>query len=36
MPNKKAVITAVITAIVVLMLAPRLRALPGVNKLPTI
>jgi hypothetical protein len=34
--NKKTVYVVVITAIVVLMVAPRLRALPGVNKLPTV
>jgi len=34
--NKKAIITAIITAVIVLMISPRLRALPGVNKLPTI
>jgi len=34
--NKKTVITALVVAVVVLMVAPRLRALPGVNKLPTL
>jgi hypothetical protein len=34
--NKQTMITVAITAIVVLMIAPRLRALPGVNKLPTV
>jgi hypothetical protein len=34
--DKKTIITAVIVAIVTLMIAPRLRALPGVNKLPTV
>lgn len=35
MPNKKTAIMIIVTALVVLMVAPRLRALPGVNKLPT-
>jgi hypothetical protein len=34
--DKKTMYAVVITAIVVLMVAPRLRALPGVNKLPTV
>jgi hypothetical protein len=34
--DKKTIITAVIVAIVTLMIAPRLRALPGVSKLPTV
>jgi hypothetical protein len=33
--SKEKMILIAITAAVVLMLAPRLRALPGVNKLPT-
>jgi len=34
--NKQTMITVAITAIIVLMIAPRLRQLPGVNKLPTV
>jgi hypothetical protein len=34
--NKKTVMIAVVVAIVVLMIAPRLRALPVVSKLPTL
>jgi hypothetical protein len=34
--NKKTVTTVAITAIVVLILANKLRTLPGVNKLPTV
>jgi len=34
--NKKTVIAVIVTAVIVLMISPRLRALPGVNKLPTI
>ena len=36
MPDKKTVWVIVITAVVVLLIAPRLRALPGVNRLPTL
>jgi hypothetical protein len=34
--NKKTVYVVIATAIVVLMVAPRLRQLPGVSKLPTV
>lgn len=34
--NQKMVWTIVITAVVVLVLAPKLRSLPLVNKVPTI
>lgn len=34
--NKKTMYTVAITAVVVLVLAPKLRSLPGLNKLPTI
>jgi len=34
--NQKTIMVAVITAILVLMVAPRLRALPIVGKLPTV
>jgi hypothetical protein len=34
--NKKTVYTVVIVVLITLMVAPRLRALPGVSKLPTI
>jgi hypothetical protein len=34
--NKQTMWTVAITALIVLMIAPRLRALPGVNKLPTV
>lgn len=34
--NKKTMYTIAATAIVVLILAPKLRSLPGVNKLPTL
>lgn len=34
--SKKTIYTVVIVVLVTLMVAPRLRALPGVNKLPTI
>lgn len=34
--NQKTVWVVVVTAIVVLVLAPRLRALPIVNKIPTV
>lgn len=34
--NKHTMYVVVVTAIVVLVLAPKLRTLPGVNKLPTI
>lgn len=36
MPDKKMVWTVAITAVVVLVIAPRLRSLPGLNRLPTI
>lgn len=36
MPNSKTLWIVAITAIVVLIAAPRLRQLPGVNKLPTV
>jgi hypothetical protein len=35
MPAKKTLMIVAVTAIVVLLIAPRLRALPGVSKLPT-
>ena len=34
--NKKTMTTVAITAVVVLILANKLRSLPGVNKLPTV
>lgn len=34
--DKKTLTIVVITAIVVLIAAPKLRSLPGVNKLPTV
>ncbi len=34
--NKKTIMIVAITAVIVLMVAPRLRGLPGVNKLPII
>lgn len=34
--NQKTLIIVVITIVVTLMVAPRLRSLPGVNKLPTV
>lgn len=34
--NKQTLMTVAITAIIVLIVAPKLRTLPGVNKLPTI
>lgn len=34
--NQKTMITVAITALVVLMIAPRLRSLPVVSKLPTV
>ena len=34
--NKQTMWIVAVTAIVVLVLAPRIRQLPGVNKLPTI
>lgn len=34
--NKKTMYTVAITAVVVLVLAPKLRSLPGVSKLPTL
>jgi hypothetical protein len=34
--NKNTIWIVLITAIVVLAVAPRLRALPGVNKIPTV
>lgn len=36
MPDKKTLITVAVVAVIVLMIAPRLRALPVVGKLPTI
>jgi hypothetical protein len=36
MPDKKMLMIVAVTAIVVLVMAPRLRQLPGVNKLPTV
>jgi len=33
--DKKTLIIIGVTAVVVLMIAPRLRALPGVSKIPT-
>lgn len=32
--NKKTVITVVVTAVIVLMFADKINALPGVNKIP--
>lgn len=34
--NKNTMIIVAVTAIIVLIVAPKLRQLPGVNKLPTI
>jgi hypothetical protein len=34
--NQKTLITIAVTALIVLMVAPRLRALPVVNKIPTV
>lgn len=34
--NKKTMVTVAVTAIIVLILAPKLRSLPGVSKLPTV
>jgi hypothetical protein len=34
--NKQTLITVAVTAVIVLMIAPRLRALPVVSKLPTV
>jgi len=34
--NKNTLIIVVVTAIIVLIVAPKLRSLPGVSKLPTI
>lgn len=34
--NQKTIILIVVTAIVTLVLAPKLRSLPGVNKIPTV
>lgn len=34
--DKKTMYAVIITAVIVLMVAPRLRQLPGVNKLPTV
>ena len=34
--NKKTMYTVAVTAVVVLILAPKLRSLPVVNKLPTL
>jgi hypothetical protein len=34
--NKKTVMIVLVTAVIVLLVAPRLRQLPVVNKLPTI
>jgi len=34
--NQKTIMVVVITAVVVLMLAPRIRSLPIVSKLPTV
>jgi len=36
MPDKKTLILIVITAVIVLAVAPRLRALPIVSKIPTL
>jgi hypothetical protein len=33
--NQKTVILVLVTAIITLALAPKLRSLPGVNKIPT-
>ena len=34
--NKNTIMIVVVTAIIVLIAAPKLRSLPGVNKLPTV
>lgn len=34
--NQKTLITVAVTALIVLMIAPRLRSLPLVNKVPTV
>lgn len=34
--NQKTLITVAVTALIVLMIAPRLRALPVVSKIPTV
>lgn len=34
--DKKTLTIVVVTALVVLVIAPKLRQLPGVNKLPTV
>jgi hypothetical protein len=34
--NKKTMMVVAITAVVTLVLAPRLKALPGVNRIPTV
>lgn len=36
MPDKKTLIVILVTAVVVLAIAPRLKALPLVNKIPTL
>ena len=34
--DKKTITIIVVTALIVLVVAPRLKALPGLNKLPTV
>lgn len=34
--NKKTMTTVVVTALIVLIVAPKLRTLPGLNKLPSV
>lgn len=34
--NQKTLMVVLVTAVVTLVLAPKLRALPGVSKLPTV